>query len=371
LGYANNEVLTRQFSGQLVEFPNPTFGDDGLSMTLQARGSMWFGSRVSTTFDTKGKTILQTLRYIASSYGSDVYYLDKDGKAKLIAGQAPTALSKLNETLNELMKGNDFILLRDLITKRAGYLCFIDGSKIVVFNPAEQAYNEVVPTFEYRGGVIDVQRGIFPIISIGSLNSQLPFAAATGRVVTVKDDVVSDEPPQEDLMSRDDRRITDSQVSLRKYSRPDSEPNFTTSTGGQVYASFKAGDRPDSAGLQVPLTDTDPAGEAKLAYLKRLGETQGGLQIEFETLAIPTMNPGIVADVKGLTALYSGKYLVQTLKFGYSADGLSMSVSGFTPGGAAFPTTLFDQLSQSTAPDAKSAKTGGGTTFIKTPDEGL
>lgn len=333
IGYQKGNLLTRPFSASMTSLPRVSGGMDFFSIEVEGKGSLWFSSRRSSSFSTNGRTILAVIKDICRNYGVQIYRLTGEGREELIASSAADAqLSNLNQTLDEVMMGTEFSVVRDLIIVRAQLGFYISGNRFVIYNPALQRQQQRDYTFELNLGQVDPNKAVYPIATFSSRNASLPFAKGTGSISTNDQDVQENTPAKRETIDRNDDRIN-----LRQ-TRPNSRPDGVTDTNEAF------GDRPNVPSLKLPLSSTDPAAESKLLYEKRRAEEISGSQMEWTTPGLPIILPGEIANLVGLSFLYDGRYQIQTVTHRISTAGYDTTLMGVAPGQSPGATSILTDL---------------------------
>lgn len=336
IGYSKGDLRTRQFSASLTSAPRVSGGVDFFSIDLEGKGSLWFSSRRSRSFRAKGRSVFEIINKILGAYSSVFYTVNEDGnEVPLTAAKAASAFPVLvSLVLDEVLMGSEFEVIRDLIIVRCQLGFYISGNRFVLYDPAKSKQFNRDFVFEYRSGRVDLASGIIPIESFSSPNSQLPFAKATGNIATKDQSLKKDEQPSRDVMTRDDERVN--LVQTRPNSRDD-----------KVNAENKVfGDRPNVPAQKVPISSTDPARQAKLAYMKRRAEEISGSQLQWTTIGVPIIFPSEIATIRGCTFLYDGRYQIQSIDLGFDGSGFATTFSGFAPGQSPGATSVLTDLAK-------------------------
>lgn len=335
-GFSSGNFLTREFSATVIGLPSATFQPDSVVLSVEGKGSLWFSSRNERSLNANGRTIYELIVDICAAYGTVVYYVDAStGDERPLNDGNVRFASRMGVRLNEVFKDNEFMLIKDLISVRAQLGFYINGNRIVVFDPTEQRVNNRSEwRFEYRKARIDIDSGIMPIIGPSVKNSGLAFAKGTGALGAKDIDLESGAETAEDVITRNDPRVN--VVHLRPGVRDDS-------LGGssQVF-----GDRSGTTSVQPTLSKSDPSYDAKLAYLKARAEDVSGSSMTWQTLPLPTILPGHIAHVSGLSFLYDGRYQISELTYSYGGQGLDLSISAYSPGQAPAQTDILTDIPQ-------------------------
>jgi len=378
LGYSGEDggFLSKEFAGTLT-VANVDLSADFVSMTIQAQGDSWWFTRRQGAISTEGMTILDVIRKILDSHGAKLYYLDDQSNETRLSGGPPAYLSSLSNTISEVLNGDDYQLLLELIQGHANYDFYMVGNKVIIYNQSNPAKQGAVPTFVFRGGpskgAMPIEKGVYPCLTFSNANTQSVIKRGAAKV----------EAQYTDLDTKTDKIVTAVKEKLglvfhRKYGLADvveealgpaASLTLPIAIGDDTVAMSKP-HRDDHRGLYVPVGDSDPSAESKLIGLKRMAEGLSGLESSWSTLGNPLILPGQNVRVLGVSRLFEGRYEVSKVVHSGSLSGYETQIDGKTMGRSAEETPGAEDTSKKVpqAAEAESLPAGPGIdTQIKKP----
>lgn len=370
LGYSgtgDEGLLSEEFKGVLTVV-GVDLSPDFVSMSLTAAGNLWYMTRRQGSLNTFGRTIIEVIREIADSHAAQLYYLDDKGDEIRLSGSTPSTLSSLDNPIIEVIQGDDYQMILELIQGHANLDFYTVGSRLIIYSQEAQAKQTFVPTFVFRGGPLmgsmPIEKGVYPCLSFSNIDTQSVIkraAAAVGANVT-----------DLDTKAVEQIRILKGDTGLafqRPFSVADSIlgaditlPGGGATSSGDDTVPMTMPHRDDQLGLLVPMGDSDPSAKSKLIGLKRLAETLSGLESSWSTLGNPRLRPGQDANVRGTSKLFDGRYSISKIVHTGSLSGYETQVDGKTIGKysdeAPGTEDTKGKASQATDPEPQSAGSG-------------
>ena len=311
LGYSG-KAGKKEFSGTLATV-SADVAAGFVSMSLEARGASYSASKVQDIVIDNDKDILQVLQRIAADRGWSIKFYDS--KQGLVTTPSTSDYADLFEPIKNVVNGNVYSIVRQLLENHAGYAFYFEGSNLIILNPEIVGLSPVMPVFEYRGN-IDLEAGIYPLIS----NIQTAYKAGSHLLINADFDADEKGEPKTEEVSRADpeTRIVNTKRA--------GVPETVEENDGVVKKALG----PIARGRNLALSSRDPNVRKKMAALKRRSEQHGGIQATFETMGNP--EPWQMIDVRGLPDLFNGKYFVKSVKHQGDGSGFVTTLEGFTYG---------------------------------------
>jgi hypothetical protein len=365
LGYAGGDgFLSQEFTGTLTVV-NVDLSADFVSMTIQAAGNAWNLTRRQGVLSTEGRTIIEVVRQILDTHGCKLYYLDDQSNLTRLAGTTPFMLSSLDNTLSEIVEGDDYVMLKELIQSHANLDFYMMGSQIIIYNQESQAAQPFVPTFVFRGGpkqgAMPIADGVYPCLTFSNADTQSVIKRGAAAVEAQRTDL--DTKSEETIsvlkedtglsflrpfgladvvnaitgigrLGDDGLDIDGTAAALRGQALESAATALNSEVGASAAETAAASlpHRDDQRGLYVPVGDSDPSAKSKLVGLKRLAEGMSGLQSSWSTLGNPLLLPGQHASVKGVSRLFEGRYELTKVVHSGSLSGYETQLDGKTIG---------------------------------------
>jgi hypothetical protein len=389
LGYSGGEdgFLSEEFVGVLSNV-TCDLAPDFVSMSVQAMGNAWYMTRRQGVLNTEGRTILAVLLEILDSHGLKLFHLDDEGReVKISSSSVPATLKSLNNTLSEVVEGDDYNMVLKLVQNQANLDFYTMGSRVIIYSQDAQAQQSFIPTFVYRGGPtqgkLPIENGVYPCLTFSNANTQSVIKRAAAKV---ESQVTNLDTKTEETIS-----ILKEHLGLawhRIYGPADVvDPASGSALGGDVGGvvagigeglgivddNTVAASKPfraDQRGMYVPLGSNDPSGREKLIGLRRLAVGLSGLESSWSTLGNPLLRPGMDANLRGVSRLFEGRYNLTKIVHSGSLSGYETQVDGKTIGKhnveAAGSEDTKGKTSQAADPETQEGGTGIDTQ-VKVP----
>lgn len=357
LGYADG-AMTQEFSGVLQPV-NASFSDQGIQLSLTAKGGLWYSARQTSERTFKNDSVLDCIKQVCADHGTDVYYLSPDqGEIpftrsigeKLAISQKIDILNPVFDTFSQ----RDWFTVKTLVNERAKMRFYVSGQRIVLFSMAEQAIVTKAPKFVYAMP-FDLERGIYPMLSFSPSNSEYPITAGL-RELIARD------------IDPDDKTLFEM---IRSRTSPDVDAPYTKSAGLPDQGRQFGGDAaPASGALErslQPGSARDASPDGKMVRAKNIGEEQGGITASWEIVGDPRVTPGRLCSVEGVTPLFSGNYFVKEVAYQYDLSGFMATVTGFTMGFATNPYEFFKTASAQADQNLEGEQRSAATQLVRSP----
>jgi len=309
----------------LMQMPEPSFGEE-ISLSVRAIGvgkklSQLSSKRVWSTPE-RPRTFKSIAEEIAKKYGLVV-----DEKMwGLISAQKASRIEEERFVYNQAGL-SDLQFLNDF-AKRSGLQLIIRGGRMMFVDRLQPLLGEPEVSAEFRQyGEIDTENNIYPIAGFTPTGfGSLFLPHHQGLQAFVEDPNLDPEQEREPIIS------TDKTGQETKYSGPDSL-NVPTPDGKQTStdpdAKIKAGVVPNSeymeAGKCVPIVaSSEYMRKSNQEYLDSVREANAedqGIGVTFESVAIPTLVPGMLIRLSGVGSYYSTDYLLRKMTVGVEGGG--------------------------------------------------
>lgn len=356
LGYSRGPY-TQEFTGVLQQ-PNASFSSESITLNLTAKGGLWYSSRNETTRTFNNETVLDCLKIICADYASEVYYLSPEhGEIPLTRAIADRlAISQkidLIVPVFDTFRGRDWFTMKTLVQERAKMRFYVSGQRIVLFSMSEQAVVSKAPKFVYMQP-FDIDDGIYPMLSFSPQNSEYPIT--TGLRELIARDYDPDEKTLFEVIKN--RASADVDAPQTKRSGLPETGNQFSGAGAGVFNALAGalGERRNI--VQASARDTDPSG--RVVRNKNIGEEQGGILATWQAIGDPSITPGRLTSVAGVTRLFSGNYFVREVEYTGDLSGFMMNVTGFTMGYSTNPYEFFQTESAAADRDVPSGDVARG-----------
>lgn len=335
LGYARGPY-TQEFTG-VIQQPNATFNADSISISLTAKGGLWYASRIDTTRTFNNESVLDCLKLICKDYATEVYYLSPElGEIPMTRAVGERlAISQKIDILNpvfETFRQRDWFTMKTLIQERARMRFYVSGQRIVLFSMSEQAIVDKAPQFVWMQP-FDIEAGIYPMLSFSPQNSEYPITVGLRELIARDVD-----PSTKTLFER-----------IKSRASADVDAPQTRAAGlpetARPFVSNETGISADAQRNLVPVSARDVDPDGKMVRAKNISEEQGGIVASWQAIGDPRITPGRLAPVKGVTRLFSGNYFIREVDYTGDLSGYMMNVTGFTMGYATNPYEFFQTQS--------------------------
>jgi len=308
--------ITDWFHG-LMQLPEPSFGEE-ISLSVKGIGHAKKMAEIVSNRAWSGPKEPRTFRSIAEEIAKKYGFVVDEKMWDLISAQKIASVDEERFDFNQA-GGSDLQFLNSF-AKTNGLQLIIRGSRMTFVDSLQSLFRAPVVSAEFRQyGEIDTENNIYPIAGFTPTGfGSLFLPHHQGLAAYFEDPNLDPEQEREPTVS------TDETGEETKYSGSESL-DVPTPDGKQTSADpdtkMKAGVAPDRQlmefGRYVPIKASSEYvrknSQKHLDGIRELNAQDQGIGVTFESVAIPTLVPGMLIRLSGVGAYFSTDYLLRKM----------------------------------------------------------
>lgn len=340
-GYSDVEGMQTDWHYGFMERPQVSFGEE-IAVTVTAKGMAWHMDRVARCRDWASsespKSLKSIAEEIAKRYGLDIEFGFQSESTKALFDTDEDSFVQGGRT--------DMQFLMFEAERRGARLIVQNGKLMIVDSTGHNSgYPDVNATFHMYAR-IDIWNNVLPMDSFDTESTGSLFLRQIQGIASMAYGPNSN-PEEDPKMHRSDGDSVENGSDMNNFTSgdqlaiPPAEDGKTPPPAIgkiKVKSSIKREDDADEGGRIIALPVTGDESEefirGQVSAINDENAEEHGIPVNFSSIGIPNLLPGMMVGLKGVGDYFSGSYMLNEVEVKVSGSGASMTCSCF---GRGFP----------------------------------